>query len=190
MKKLAILCALACALVACEKPMNEEEKKTASFSTIIYTDNISVEKQRKPMIYLVSAKTLDEIIGYHEKGLASGTNGVCSWKVSHLDGPTYCPTPYDLLDLFRTQKVSSIQTDSSFEAAYKDIPYGDYAIIYAMPSYYEGSLVLSSAFYAKIKVNDELKGKQILMPSFTYLYLLDSGLWKDISSIVRVSEIH
>ncbi|MCM1168887.1 MAG: hypothetical protein NC324_03015 [Bacteroides sp.] len=163
MKKLAALLLIALAFCACSNNLNNDEK-TASFSTIVDTaedlENAMPEAwgQIEPIIYLVSDKTLEQINEYEKN------HPICSWKSRVPVDSNYVYTPYDLIDLFRTEKVSAIQEDYAYSANYNDISYGEYALIHTFCIRHQDTLKLWAGFYTPITVNEQIDGRTVNRP--------------------------
>lgn len=154
MKRLAILCALACALVACDKQtMNTNEKeneiKTVSFYTEMRTRYYSPkfladfqdiigsgedEVAKDGMIYLVAKETWDML-----KEQSSSLFYPGSWKGSPIE-ENYFDNKYDLIAEFQAGIWPAVATIPATHGHLNNIPLGQYVLVGALGIYRHDTL--------------------------------------------------
>ncbi|MDE7338210.1 MAG: hypothetical protein K2M92_02870 [Bacteroidales bacterium] len=173
MKKLAILCALACALVACEKPMNENEEAKPEIKTVSFDAEL---RTYYPLPYLLELK---DIIGSGEKELAKDGRIYLvapeTWDIienqkpflgSWIKFPTdeyYFDNKNDLIAGFEDGRFPAVATIPATNGHLNNIPFGEYVLVGVLGLYHNDTLKSYKGSYLRLKVDSSFIDNPVVL---------------------------
>ena len=179
MKRLAILCALACALVACDDnnklAMIDDTEITSPTDTIdpnTPTASFYVGiKSFRPLPQEYASLMEDDLISpkYGKIWLvdnetdieAHDGNPFSSFKYAVPHDSNYFDNPKDMLNLFDNGTFRAIQTIEGAKGSMVNVPYGRYGIVGCMGVPHAGSIKSYMVSFAHIIIDDKRNGDSV-----------------------------
>ena len=175
MKKLAILCALACALVACEKPMNENEEAKPEIKTVSFYSELRTrysnpnflsdfqkiigsgedEVAKDGRIYLVTPETFDIIIKQFPG----------AWNGSPIE-ENYFDNKDDLIAEFQSGILPAVSTIPATHGNLNNIPFGQYVLIGALGLYHKDTLKTYRGSFLHLTIDSSFVYDSIILKAF------------------------